>query len=46
MNSVGLNGLKIVNNVSIFNDSVVINSHFKDQYGDEQCFLQYSCDEQ
>ena len=39
MNNVSTNSENIVNNVSIFNDSVVMNIIFSEQYQDEQHLL-------
>ena len=40
MSNAGLNSENVVNSVDIFNHSVVINDNEKEQYWDEQCFLQ------
>ena len=34
-----MNSKNVVNNVGIFNDNVVVNSVFSEQYEDEQCLL-------
>lgn len=39
MNSVGLINMTIVNSVGIFDESVAMNSNFKERFCDEQCIL-------
>ena len=39
MNSVSLSSTTIVNSVGIFNDNVVMNSNFREQYWVAKCFL-------
>ena len=46
MNRTNINSKNIVNNVSIFNGSVAMNSSFKNTIGnDEQCSYVYDSDE-
>ena len=39
MNSTGINSMKIMNNVGVFNDDVDMNSIFSEYYHDEKQFL-------
>lgn len=40
MNIANMNGKNILNNINIFNESAAMNSDYREQYWDEQCFLQ------